>query len=95
MKEIRNYKNIRRKPEIHGFSPNAFYLFLAIAGVSLLTLTTGFSWMKIICILIINGLSLVFTKLVMSNDRLMKKLLNEKFPTEISSLTRKNTKKIK
>jgi len=95
MKEIRNYKNIRRKPEIHGFSPNAFYLFLAIAGVSLLTLTTGFSWMKIIFILIINGLSLVFTKLVMSNDRLMKKLLNEKFPTEISSLTRKNTKKIK
>lgn len=95
MKEIRNYKNIRRKPEIHGFTPNAFYLFLAIAGVSLLTLTTGFSWIKIICILVVNGLSLVFTKLVISNESLMNKLFNEKFPTEISSLTRKNTKKIK
>lgn len=95
MKEIRNYKNIRRKPEIHGFSPNAFYVFLAIAGVSLLTLTAGFSWIKIICILVVNGLSLIFTKLVMSNDSLMKKIFNEKFPTEISPLTRKSTKKIK
>lgn len=93
MKEIRNYKNIRRKPQIHGFSPNAFYLFVAIGCFSLLTLTSGFSWIKIICILIINGLSLVFTKLVMSNDHLMKKLFNEKFPKEISSLTRDRSKK--
>lgn len=93
MKEIRNYKNIRRKPEIHGFSPNAFYLFVVIAGVSLLTLTAGFSWVKIICILIINSLSLVFTKLVVSNEQLMKKIFNEKFPKEISSLTRKISKK--
>lgn len=94
MKEIRNYKNIRRKPEIHGFSPNAFYLFVVIVGVSLLTLTAGFSWVKIICILIINSLSLVFTKLVVSNEQLMKKIFNEKFPKEISSLTRKISKKI-
>jgi len=93
MKEIRNYKNIRRKPQIHGFSPNAFYLFIAVAGISLMTLTTGFSWIKIISILIINGLSLVFTKLVMSNDHLMKKLFNEKFPKEISPLTRDKSKK--
>lgn len=93
MKEIRNYKNIRRKPQIHGFSPNAFYLFIAIASISLMTLTTGFSWIKIISILIINGLSLVFTKLVMSNDHLMKKLFNEKFPKEISPLTRDKSKK--
>lgn len=93
MKEIRNYKNIRRKPQIHGFSPNAFYLFVGIAGISLMTLTTGFSWVKIIAILIINGLSLVFTKLVVSNDHLMKKLFNEKFPKEISSLTRTKSQK--
>lgn len=92
MKEIRNYKNIRRKPQIHGFSPNAFYLFIAIVGISLLILTTGFSWIKIICILIINALSLVFTKLVMSNDHLMKKIFNEKFPKEISPLTRGKSK---
>lgn len=93
MKEIRNYKNIRRKPQIHGFSPNAFYLFIGIAGISLMTLTTGFSWVKIICILIINALNLVFTKLIMSNNHLMKKLFNEKFPKEISSLTRDRAKK--
>lgn len=93
MKEIRNYKNIRRKPQIHGFSPNAFYLFIAIACISLLTLTSGFSWIKIICILIINALSIIFTKLVMSNDHLMKKLFNEKFPKEISPLTREKSKK--
>lgn len=93
MKEIRNYKNIRRKPQIHGFSPNAFYLFIGIAGISLMTLTTGFSWVNIICILIINALNLVFTKLVMSNNHLMKKLFNEKFPKEISSLTKNRLKK--
>jgi len=93
MKEIRNYKNIRRKPQIHGFSPNAFYLFIGIAGICLMTLTTGFSWVKIICILIINALNLVFTKLVMSNDLIMKKLFNEKFPKEISPLTRDRSKK--
>lgn len=93
MKEIRNYKNIRRKPQIHGFSPNAFYLFIGIAGMSLMTLTMGFTWVKIICILIINALSLVFTKLVMSNDHIMKKLFNEKFPKEISPLTRDRSKK--
>lgn len=93
MKEIRNYKNIRRKPQIHGFSPNAFYLFVGIAGVSLMTLTTGFSWIKIIIILIINALSLVFTKLIVSNDQLMKKLFNEKFPKELSSLTKYKSQK--
>lgn len=93
MKEIRNYKNIRRKPQIHGFSPNAFYFFIAIACISLLTLTTGFSLIKIVCILIINGLNLIFTKLVMSNDHLMKKVFNEKFPKEISALTRQISKK--
>ncbi len=93
MKEIRNYKSIRRKPQIHGFSPNAFYLFVGIAGVSLLTLTTGFSWVKIIILLIINGLSLVFTKLIVSNDQLMKKLFNEKFPKELSSLTKNKSQK--
>ena len=93
MKEIRNYKNIRRKPQIHGFSPNAFYLFIGVAGISLMTLTTGFSWVKIICILIINALNLVFTKLVMSNDHLMKTIFNEKFPKEISALTRDRSKK--
>ena len=92
MKEIRNYKNIRRKPELFGFSPNAFYLFVAIAGISLLTLTTGFSWTKLIVILIFNGISLVFTKVVVSNDKLMKKIFNEKFPTEISALTRNKKK---
>lgn len=58
-----------------------------------MTLTTGFSWVKIICILIINALNLVFTKLVMSNDHLMKKFFNEKFPKEISPLTRDGSKK--
>lgn len=93
MKEIRNYKNIRRKPQIHGFTPNAFYLFIAIAGLSLMVLITGFSWIKIVCILIINSLSLIFTKLIMSNDQLLKKFLNDKFPTEISSLTRNKKNK--
>lgn len=93
MKEIRNYKNIRRKPQIQGFSPNAFYLFITILGISLMILTTGFSWVKVICILIINAISLVFTKLVMSNDNLLKKFLNEKFPKEISPMTRNNFKK--
>lgn len=91
MKEIRNYKNIRRKPELFGFSPNAFYLFVGVLAVSLMTLTTGFSWLKILIIICINVINLIFTKLIVSNDHLMRKVFNEKFPSQISALTR-NTK---
>lgn len=93
MKEIRNYKNIRREPQIHGFSPNAFYLFIAALLVSLMVLTTGFSWIKVICILVFNAINLVFTKLIMSNENFIRKFLNEKFPKEISPLTRNSFKK--
>lgn len=89
MREIRNYKNIRRKPEIHGFSPSGFYIFTGGLLLSLLTLSGGITFSKLINVFIFNAISLVITKLVLSNDRLIKKVLNEKFPKEISHLTRK------
>ena len=88
MKEIRNYKNIRRKPEIYGFTPNGFYTFVAVAILSLAIFFGGFTLFKLIIVAIINGISIVFTKLIMSNDNLLKRLFNEKFPKEISSLTK-------
>lgn len=95
MKEIRNYKNIRRKPQIHGFSPIAFYIFTAGLLLSLLTLSGGFTFAKLVGILIFNAISYIITRLVISNDILMKKLLDEKFPKEISHLTRKIIKNSK
>lgn len=93
MKEIRNYKNIRRKPTIYGFTPNAFYIFTGLTLLSLLTLSSGFSFRKLIGVLVFIVIVYILTKLVLSNDKLLKKLLDEKFPLEISHLTRRNNRK--
>ncbi|MRM84277.1 hypothetical protein [Riemerella anatipestifer] len=95
MKTIRNYKHIRRKPDIYGFSPNGFYLFSALAIMSLLTLSGGFSFKKLIIILLFNSINLVVTKLIISNDKILRKILDEKFPTEISHLNRRKVNKYK
>lgn len=88
MKEIRNYKNIRRKPQIWGFTPTGFYIFVGIAALSLFSFAVSFSLVHLIIVVAINVLSLIVTKLFISNEHMMKRLLNEKFPTEISDLTR-------
>lgn len=95
MKEIRNYKHIRKKPEVHGLSINSFYLFSAIFIISILSLTTGFTIKKAIIVGIINAINLAVNKLILSNDKLLKRMLDEKFPSEISHLTRnfRNKKK--
>lgn|GEM_PF-2792295 len=88
MKEIRNYKNIRRKPQIWGFTPEAFYLAMGIAIVSLVILATTFTWTKLIIVAVINLCSVILTKIFMSNNDFLRKMLDEKFPDEISPLTR-------
>ena len=95
MKEIRNYKNIRRKPEIYGFTPNGFYTFVAIAILSLAIFFGGFTLFKLIIVAIINGISIVFTKLIMSNDNLLKRLFNENWKNVIIELSNNDENIIK
>lgn len=94
MKEIRNYKNIRRKPQIKGFSPEMFFTFI---GIGLLTaffiFIGGFDKMRFGIWAVINFISLILTKIVFSSDSFMRKILDEKFPKEISALTKTKKKK--
>lgn len=93
MKKIRNYKNIRRKPQIWGFTPTGFYIFIAVASITLFSFAISFSFMQLIVVLIINVMSLIATRLLISNEQLVQKFLNEKFPSEISDLTLNSKKK--
>lgn len=92
MKEIRNYKNIRRKPQIMGFSPNGFYIFMGVLLISLFVFSTGFSFKKAMLVVGINFISAIITKIFISNKDLIRKIVDEKFPKEISSVTRKTNK---
>lgn len=92
MKEIRNYKNLRSQPYIYGFSPTGFYVFVGIGLLTLFSFTTGFSIIKIIIVAGINLISFIYTKYFMNDNALTKYLLNDKFPKEISDLTKKKSK---
>lgn len=74
---------------ILGFNPNSFYIFLGFAFLSMSIFFTGFTLMKLIIWASINFISLILTKIVLSNDDFMRKFMDEKFPKELSSLTKK------
>ncbi len=89
MKEIRNYKNIRRKPKIFGFTPMSFIIFCMVALLSLSLFLVGFSWVKLLIVIFINFISLIVNRIVMGEDNPVSSMFDEKFPEEISSLTKK------
>lgn len=93
MKEIRNYKNIRRKPYVYGFTVNGFLIFIGIAVCALFAFATGFTINKIIIVAVVISLDYIVCKLIISNPTMLDRLFNEKFPKEITDLTRNKNKK--
>ncbi|UTG66818.1 hypothetical protein J2O02_18300 (plasmid) [Elizabethkingia anophelis] len=88
MKEIRNYKNIRRKPYIWGFSYNNFLIFSAVSLLSTFILFSGITIVKCIVVATIILIAYILLKIVFS-DNILDKLFNEKFPKQINDLTKK------
>lgn len=74
---------------ILGFTPNTFYIFSGFLLLSMSIFLAGITMIKIIVWLVINFISLVLTKLVLSNNDFMRRFIDEKFPKELSSLTKK------
>lgn len=89
MKTLRNYKHIRKKPQIWGFSLNSFYCFLGIVCISVFYLASDFTWKKLIIALVFDGVGLIITKLVVGNEKFERYFFDQKFPEEISDLTKK------
>lgn len=88
MKEIRNYKNIRRKPYIWGFSYSNFLIFCGVSLLFSFILFTGFSFLKLGIVVGLIFLAYVVLKIVLS-DNVLDRMFSEKFPKQINDLTRK------
>lgn len=86
MKEVNNYKNIRRKPYIYGFSTTNAIVFFIISIILILTIVFGFSFKKLMTISIIGSINYLLCK-GLSNGTLLNKLFDKPLPKEISNLS--------
>lgn len=93
MKELKTHKNIRREVEIWGFKPLPFMIFLAVILFSGFGFLADASLNNAIYLLVANVISFVVTKIIMSNDSLTKSVRDEKFPKEITDLTKNGNAK--
>ena len=94
MKELQTHKSIRKKVEVWGFAPIPFLIFVGVAVFSTLGFMAEFSWNTFIICLIINGVSFIINKVILSNESFLKNVLNEKFPNEITDLTKNKDGKL-
>ena len=86
MKEINNYKNIRRKPYVYGFSTTNAIVFFIISIILVLTTVFGFTFKKLMIISIIGSINYLVCK-GLSNGAILKKLFDKPLPKEISNLS--------
>ena len=89
MKEIKNYKHIRRKPMLFGFSLTSFMIFAFISLGGLFTFVDGFSSTKLIIVAIVIVLAFIVCRYFLGENSLLNKFLHQKFPNEINDLTKK------
>ncbi len=92
MKEIRNFKNIRRKPELYGFTYNNFLLFCGIALFGSFILFSGITIKKVTIYGVILLIDFIATRYLIGSDSLLTKMLSEKFPKEVNDFTKKTQK---
>jgi len=81
---VKNYKNIRRKPYLYGFTVKAFFAFVIGIIIGLFTFSTGFSFGKFGLFLIWSLLLYAVCKYVFSNDNIVNRFLDNKLPTSYS-----------
>ena len=81
---MKNYKKIRQKPYIYGFSIVGFFAF-AIGGVCvLLSFMSGFSLAKFIIVGILIMILFLFSKHVLSSPVVLSKIFDNKLPKKYS-----------
>jgi hypothetical protein len=88
MKELKTHKDMRGSVSVHGFKPIAFAVFLVVGVFSIIALFGDFSYKSVLVTIGINTVSFIITKIVISNEAFSKGKLNEKFPKEITDLTK-------
>jgi hypothetical protein len=54
--------------------------------ISVLGFMADLSWNTFIISLIVNGVSFIINKVILSNENFLRNILNEKFPNEITDL---------
>lgn len=89
MKEIRNFRNIRRKPELFGFTYNNFLIFCGIALFGSFILFSGITINKLLIYGVILLIGFIATRYLIGAESLLTKTLNEKFPKEINDFSKK------
>jgi len=81
---MKNYKKIRQKPYIYGFSVVGFFTF-AIGGIAgLISFMGGISITKVIVVLIFLGVLFLVSKYVISDKERIAKFFDNKLPKKYS-----------
>ena len=81
---MKNYKKIRQKPYIYGFSVAGFFVF-AVGGIfGLLSFMSGFSLLKMIGVVVFLGLLYIFSRYIISNKEITSKFFDNKLPNKYS-----------
>jgi hypothetical protein len=62
--------------------------------ISVLGFMADLSWNTFIILLIVNGVSFIINKVILSNENFLRNILNEKFPNEITDLTKNKDGKL-
>lgn len=81
---MRNYKKIRQKPYLYGFTTIGFIFFTVTSVLSLLTILTGISFLKVIITLVLLAISYAISKFVISNPKIEASLFDNKLPKKYS-----------
>lgn len=81
---MKNYKNIRKKPYLYGFTVKAFLVFVGGLLFSLLSFMSGFTFLKLVVVLLSDFLLLLVCKFVFSNDKIINRFMDNKLPKNYS-----------
>jgi len=82
---MKNYRHIRKKPYIYGFSITGFFVFLTISVGLLISFTLGITLIKFIIIAFVIALSYILCRYVLSDEKLLSKAFDKKLPKRYST----------
>jgi hypothetical protein len=81
---MKHYKKIKVKPYIYGFTILGFFGFAIGTILALLSFIIGFTFIKLVFVLVWELILYLVMKYVISNDKLMNSIFDEKLPKTYS-----------
>jgi phosphotransferase system glucose/maltose/N-acetylglucosamine-specific IIC component len=81
---MKNYRNIRQEPYLFGFNVKAFFFFVLGSIMALMSFMAGFSFAKMLIVSVLILLLYGFCKYVLSNDKFISKIMDNKLPKQFS-----------